>query len=196
MGSNPWLDAPAPVEPSPVSVASAPEPEVLRGVAEPVPGLPPVDRADRLEVAAIPNLDRVCVVGTHGGAGESTLAAWLEGRSMQRAWPTHPHGKPSVVLVARTTASGIEAARKAAHEWASGDVHVRLLGLVLVTDAGGKLPTQIRQLIQHLSGGLPRTWTVPWVPRLRLDPEPSPSVPSGPSARVVRSIQQVLTEKG
>lgn len=198
MGTNPWLaaqTAPEPV-PAPALSASEEEPEVLRGVDAPIPGLPPIDQTDRLPVVEIPRLDRVCVVGVHGGAGESTLAAWLGGRAMNRSWPAHPQGKPLVVLVARTTASGIEAARRAARQWASGDVDVQLVGLVLVADAGGKMPPQLRELVKHLSGGLPRTWTVPWVPRLRLEPEPSPSVPPGPSARVVRSIQQVTTEKG
>lgn len=201
MGSNPWLEVPAssdaasgPVMQDDGDVDSGLD--VLVGVSRPIPGLPPVDRADRLPVAEVPNLEQVCVVGAHGGAGESTLAAWLNGRAMHGSWPFHPTDKPRVVLVARTTASGIERARLAARQWASSDVDVQLLGLVLMADTPGKLPQPMRQLIQHLSGGLPRTWTIPWVPRLRLEPEPSPSVPPGQSARVVRSIQQLITEKG
>lgn len=194
--SNPWLDTTAAPVAASAPVQAGDESDVLRGVGQPIPGIPPVDQADRLRVVEVTSLERVCVVGTHGGAGESTLAAWLGGRAMERSWPSYPQGKPVVVLVARTTATGIESARRAARQWASGDVPVQLLGLVLIADAGGKLPTQIRHLIQHLSGGVPHTWTVPWVPRLRLEPEPSPSVPTGPSARVVRSIQQLITEKG
>ncbi|MDN5762642.1 MAG: hypothetical protein L0H41_10045 [Microlunatus sp.] len=74
-----------------------------------------------------------------------------------------------MVIVARTSARGLLAAKAAAKQWASGLVQdVELLGLVLVADAPGRLPKPLRDLMKVVSGGYPRTWHVPWVESWRL----------------------------
>lgn len=108
-------------------------------------------------------------VGAHGGAGESTLAAAVEGSAGGgHAWPATAGGSPRVVLVARTHASGLRAAQLAATQWASGSVpEVELLGLVLVADAPGRLPRELRDLTRLVAGGVPHVWNVPWLEQVR-----------------------------
>jgi hypothetical protein len=111
-------------------------------------------------------------VGTHGGAGETTLEQLLEGtRATGHAWPqTDEPGSepPQVLLVARTSARGLRSAQLAAIEWASGKVAVRLHGLVLIADAPGRLPKPLKDLAHVVGGGVPRVWRLPWVEAWRL----------------------------
>jgi hypothetical protein len=130
-------------------------------------------------------------VGVHGGAGERTLAALLEGsHRAAHAWPevaiSVAH-KPRAVLVARTHARGLLAAQAAATEWASGHTGVDLLGLVLVADAPGKLPRPLKDLAKLVSGGVPRVWHVPWVETWRQGAPPHPQ--SAPKA-----VRTMITE--
>ena len=47
---------------------------------------------------------------------------------------------------------------------------MQLEGLALVPDVPGRLPKELRDLIQVVSGGVPRTWTLPWVDAWRFAP--------------------------
>ncbi len=171
MNQNPWVTTPSigqvmatPSAETPEDLAVAP---LWVGVGAPQPGIPVPDRVDRLGRVSVP-LGSVLVVGVHGGSGESTLARWLGCRSTGHRWPVIEASTPRVLLCARTTAQGIAAARMAAREWASGEAAVDLLGLVLIEDAPGRLPKQLRREAKHASGGVPRTWLVPYSRPLRL----------------------------
>lgn len=108
-------------------------------------------------------------VGCHGGAGESTLANLLSGAAAgEHRWPVRVDGEiPYVVLVARTSYTGIMAARTAAMQWAAKDTPpVNLLGLVWSADqpSGRRpVPKPLREAHRLISGGVPRTWDIPWV---------------------------------
>ncbi len=95
-------------------------------------------------------------------------------RPAGHAWPAPAAGSPAsrVVVVARTDHSGLLAAQRVAREWASGQVAglVDLVGLVLVADAPGRRPKELRQLEQLVAGGYPRAWTLPWIDAWRLGP--------------------------
>lgn len=112
------------------------------------------------------------VVGAHGGSGESTLADLDESwQAAGHAWPELPGGAPAAcVVVARTNVRSLLAARTALTQWAASAAgeSVRLLGLVLVADAPGKIPAPIRDLAKVVGGGAPRVWHVPWVEAWRL----------------------------
>lgn len=121
------------------------------------------------------------LVATHGGAGvTSLLRAGVGGQDGKGAWPqlATPPGEslavPLVVLVARTSVSGLDSARKAARQHASGFTDEefaappRLAGLVLVADAPGKLPKPLAQRIQLVEGAFARVWHVPWLEEWRL----------------------------
>ena len=163
---NPWL-ASAQEEPLDELVDVAPAPRTPARL-EPQPGLKPPRAEARLSrVTVAHSTGRVWWVGAHGGAGESTLEQLLEGsRAAGHAWPLalpSAHvARPAVALVARTHARGLRAAQAAATEWATGEIPVNLLGLVLIADAPGRMPRPLRDLERLVRGGVPATWHLPW----------------------------------
>lgn len=126
---------------------------------------PPVDR--RLEADRAPSAG-VALLGAHGGAGVSSLLrAGLDEIAVdaERRWP---HAG-AVVLVARTSTSGLEWARDLARQHASGLAgDVELLGLVLVPDAPGRFPARTAGLRDLTAGAFARTWHLPWLEEWRV----------------------------
>ncbi|GGQ20011.1 hypothetical protein GCM10010266_48810 [Streptomyces griseomycini] len=107
-------------------------------------------------------------VGTHGGAGVSTLAAVYGGHDSGRAWPG-PDAPRSVLLVARTHAAGLDTVLPAVEAFRRGGAPrgVDLDAVVLVPDAPGRLPRPLAQrirLIEQVIG----VYRVPWVSEWRL----------------------------
>lgn len=185
---NPWLDEPEPAE---LPDAAPVEPIATTGPTVPQRGVPVPDHVDRLRVIERNLTPALWVVGAHGGAGESSLAALdSDWAAADHAWPLSPNGATHVVLTARTSATGLRAAQNAATHWAAGlDAEVRLVGLVLIADAPGRLPRALREYAQVVAGGVPRTWHLPWIERWRLGEPPDPaSVP-----REVRKLTEDLT---
>lgn len=193
LSGNPWLvEQTDPVEQAPPPRADVDGPHA-RGVQHPQQGLPVVDAVDRLPQVVV---DRPgpWVIGAHGGSGESTLAAWLGWTAAGHAWPLTEGLRPVGIVVARTSGRGLEAARHAVTEWASGAVAVDLMGLVLMGDAPGKLPPELRAQVRQLSGAAPATWVVKYLPELRVAARPDQSAPAG-AVRALRSIEKILAEK-
>ena len=137
-------------------------------------------------------------VGAHGGAGESTLEDLFSGsRAAGHCWPMSAAGlaPADVVLVARTHARGLEAAQLAMRQWAfPGFVEVRLLGLVLIADAPGRLPRPLRDLADHIKGGAPRVWWVPWVEAWRLGEPPGPHNAPTSVNRLLEDLRDLVAE--
>lgn len=195
VGSNPWLvNQPEAEEKvvAPPEVGGEPD---ARGARHPQAGLPVVDAVDRLP-RCVPDRPGPWVIGAHGGAGESTLASWLGWSAAGHAWPVLEVGdRQRGVIVARTSARGLEAARHAVTDWASGAVDFDLVGLVLMGDAPGKLPDTLRAQVRQLSGAAPVTWVVKYLPSLRTAATPDPTAPAG-ATRSLRSIKKIiLSEK-
>ena len=92
-----------------------------------------------------------------------------------------------VLLCARTTASGLEAAATALTQWAAGAVTVELIGLVLIADAPGKLPRTLRERARIIEGGAPTGWRIPWIPAWREGPPDAERHP-----RAVRKLLEDL----
>lgn len=138
---------------------------------------------------------RVWIVGAHGGAGESTLAALDEGfAATNHRWPTIEDDDPSnlVLVVARTHAHGLACAARVLGQWASGDLPglpLELLGLVLIEDAPGKLPRELADQVRISAGGAPRSWLVGFSPDIRVGLRPDPKVFSA----VLAGINQAVT---
>ncbi|MEU6141487.1 DUF6668 family protein [Streptomyces sp. NPDC047081] len=139
-------------------------PEIwLRGpVAVPEPG--PRDPA----YPAAATARRYSWVGTHGGAGVSTLATVYGGHDSGRDWPG-PDAPRSVLLVARTHASGLAAAARALDAFRLGEAPagLDLDALVLVADAPGRLPKPLDRHVRQLASVID-VYRVPWVPDWRL----------------------------
>ncbi|MFF6998043.1 DUF6668 family protein [Streptomyces sp. NPDC008313] len=108
-------------------------------------------------------------IATHGGAGTSTLAAVFGGHDAGRDWPRPEQGDPaSVLLVARTHASGLDAASHTLDIFRRGDAPpgLDLDAIVLVADAPGRLPRQLAQRIKVIASVID-VYRVPWVPAWR-----------------------------
>jgi hypothetical protein len=143
------------------------------GVAASQPGIAPPE--EPLPRVVTDTAAAVWWVGVHGGAGESTLELLAPGtRAASHSWPLPGPGRAShrVVLVARTHYAGLVAAQRAATDWATGSLGdgVVLEGLVLISDAPGRLPKPLADLEQIIAGGVPRTWRVPFVSSWRTGP--------------------------
>lgn len=130
-----------------------------------------------LQIAAEVAPPTLWVYGVHGGSGESRIAAlcptWVP---TDHAWPAIAG---SVLLVARTHAAGLLAAHGAIAHWAAGAVpHVRLVGLVLVADAPGRLPRPLADLQRQVAAGVERSWQIGWseAERLCVDDAKAPGV--------------------
>ena len=160
---NPWITKPADstaeeapdAHVPPAAVISAP----LRGMVEP-------DAADRLSRRTMSGSAALWIAGTHGGAGESRIAAVLDGaRVTDHCWPVLQDGStPRVLLVCRADMRGLTAARSALTQWASGAApELDLLGLAVLADAPGKTPKALRDFAAIVGGGAPRLWILPWV---------------------------------
>lgn len=107
-------------------------------------------------------------VGTHGGAGVSTLAAVYGGHDCGRDWPA-PEAPRSVLLVARTHATGLASAARTVEVFRRGEAPagLDLDAVVLVADAQGRLPRQLERQVRLVEATVD-VYRVPWVPAWRL----------------------------
>ena len=165
---NPWLPETVPLQERVVAEFVAPT-----GATGLQPAVTPPEAAEQLARFTTAAQARVWVVGAHGGSAETTVAQLLAGTETDHRWPdTTP--APAVLLTARTHASGLKAAQLTMRAWAAGQTpHVRLVGLVLVADAPGKLPRALSDLAEVISGGVPHLWQLPWVDEYRLAVDPA-----------------------
>lgn len=191
MSGNRWAtllaDESEPETPTAVAIDHEPGVEVLRGSPAPQPGLTAPAQGDRLGTVEV-STRGPWWVGVHGGAGESTMADLLGGDASGHRWPLMADSaqRPLVVLVARQNARGLDAAARAARDWAAGSwPGVDLLGLVIIAAAPGKVPKHLRSRTRIVAGGVPRTWMVPWIESLHL---------TGEATDLPRSCSSVLTD--
>ncbi|MEZ2390245.1 DUF6668 family protein [bacterium RCC_150] len=118
-------------------------------------------------------------MGAHGGAGESTLAALLEGAvATGHAWPVREDdgGSDVVLMVCRSNAAGLRAAQLAAIEFGSGSLPGSLAGLVVMEDAPRRLPKALADQIRLVAGAVPHLWQLPWVEAWRTCTAPDAAV--------------------
>ncbi|MFI5735951.1 DUF6668 family protein [Kribbella sp. NPDC051587] len=190
MTQNPWTRQQQP-EPGPPPGPAQTANLTPRGPSAPQHGVPAPAEDQRLPKFAIPAADTLWWVGVHGGSGESTMAQLLPGtRAANHRWPIPPPPVPTpVILVARTSGSGLRAAQRAATEWASGVVQgVAVLGLVLIADASGRLPRVLDDFADIVGGGVPRVWDIPWIEEWRRGEAPSPDNTPDEVFEVLESI--------
>ncbi|MEV1077231.1 DUF6668 family protein [Streptomyces sp. NPDC050211] len=107
-------------------------------------------------------------VGTHGGAGVTTLATVYGGQDCGRDWPG-PDDPQSVLLVARTHATGLASVLHAVEAFRRGEAPagLDLDAIVLVADAPGRLPRPLTQQVKALESVID-VYRVPWVQSWRL----------------------------
>ncbi|TCC40593.1 DUF6668 family protein [Kribbella speibonae] len=192
MTQNPWTREQSPGPQQPPQPGPGPQPDITpRGPSAPQHGVPAPAEDQRLPKFAIPAADTLWWVGVHGGSGETTMSVLLPGtRASNHRWPIPPPPVPTpVILVARTHGSGLRAAQRAAIEWASGVVQgVAVLGLVLISDAPGRLPRVLDDFADIVGGGVPRVWDIPWIEEWRRGEAPTPDNTPDEVFEVLESI--------
>lgn len=125
----------------------------------------------------------------HGGAGTSTLAQ-VDPRGKDAARLGWSEAEWTVV-VCRTHAAGLLRAKEAA-SW-PGQAS-RVIGLVTVADAPGRLPTGLRHLRRHTTGGYRYVWHVDWVEAWRCgEPVTAASTPRSVRALMAQIADRVAT---
>ena len=152
------------------------------GVTTPATQLPAIETP-----AGVP----LWFVGAHGGAGTTTLSQLVPGSgAVSRAWPA---SSATCVLVCRSNLSGLRAGQAAMVQWAAGAAPsgVALAGMVVVADADGRLPRELRQLADLLAGGVPRCWHLPWVESWRTSTTPQLVDLPHAARRVVQDLVDV-----
>jgi len=190
--TGPQVSAPAPAPAQSFDRAETPAPRQDGFLGRPAGGGLP-----SREVPA----GSVCVVGVSGGSGETTLAQLLTDvhadlqvpvMATDHYWPVGRPVSCPVVLCARTTMASLEAAQRAAAQWAGGAAPAAaVVGLVLMADAAGREPRPITDFARILAGGVPQLWRIPWVPAWRLGP-PDPQFSPRPVAAALPGIEAAL----
>ena len=106
-------------------------------------------------------------VGAHGGAGCTTLAALVApGGDAGQQWPIFDD-HPLCVVVARATVLGLERAHQVLLQGLREVENVTILGVVVVNDTPGKLPTEIKHKLEILAP-LVQIWHINYFPAIRL----------------------------
>ncbi|MFJ6197326.1 hypothetical protein [Micromonospora sp. NPDC092111] len=114
-------------------------------------------------------------IAAHGGAGTTTLTRLLGGTDLGCRWPDAALAEPAtVMLVGRTNAEGMRAVSRALNTLREGrhPPGLRLVGLVLLADAPGRLPLALARRIRVLRSVAP-VHRVPWIPSWRLGQQPA-----------------------
>ena len=142
-------------------------------------------------VRAYPTIEceeRFWLVGAHGGAGTSTWASLLDAADGGCQWPSVVGGA-DVVIVCRSSMAGLEAARRAGMQWASGAVpDVDLRGLLVVPDLPGRLPKPLREAAAKTAGAFPTTIYAPWVGAWRMSVRAELGSPSRHLTRALDAV--------
>lgn len=176
LGTNPWLPALTENSAAPAPPDALEREGILTtGAVHPQEGVPPVEANLNLRTWRTDHAP-LFVVGVHGGAGESTLSGLVMGaKGTGHRWPATDH-TPAVLLCARTSYAGLSAAQRAARAWAAGQTpSLRLLGIVFIADAPGKLPRPLAEFRQLIAGGVPHHWLLDWHEPFRLGDGASPA---------------------
>ncbi|WBB55272.1 hypothetical protein [Verrucosispora sp. WMMD573] len=118
--------------------------------------------------------DGIGWIGAHGGAGASTLARLLGGTDIGCRWPDPALAEPAqVMVVGRTNLDGLRAVSRALNALREGrhPTGMRLVGVVLIADAPGRLPPTLLGRIRLLRSIAP-VHRLPWIPSYRVGAEP------------------------
>lgn len=137
----------------------------------------------------------------HGGAGVTTINralpggyAFGTGPADHDEWPGLP-----VVAVCRSHSAGLLAAQKFAQHVHNNDGW-QVLGLVVVADVPGRLPRQLEELLQLVSGGFIQTragaptgkvWRAGWVEEWRRGEPVTPQNTPDSYRTILRDLAQM-----
>lgn len=181
MSENPWISA---VQPHIDTQHPVQDSRTQIPTWQPQSG---IRSAGGLRIVPTDSSHGLWIVGAHGGAGATTLASLLQAGDAGTAWPVPRARRTAVVVVARSDVRGLQAAQRAAIQWASGAVGaVNLRGLCLIPDAPGKQLKELAGLTRLVSGAFPAVWHLDFVSHWRAHLPTESDVP--------RSMKKALAE--
>lgn len=132
----------------------------------------------------------VQLVGLHGGAGTSTVAALIGPHALDCGTDLEhlAYLAVPVLFVTRSHAHGLDLALRLGQQFAARSLEpVPILGLCVVHDAP-TLSKKLARTLRSVQKALPSCWTVPWDEDLRNDPTLPPTASRGRLGRDVRRI--------
>jgi hypothetical protein len=109
------------------------------------------------------------LVGAHGGAGTTTLAAAGIGHDAGgQHWPRVNGARIGVLIVCRASSAGLVAASHIGTAVQRRQVPpgMHVLGLIIVAAQPGRWPRIVRERAALVGGWFPQAWRVPWVPEV------------------------------
>lgn len=168
----------------------------IRPTGAPSPHDPVLRVPDHFNVASVQPGITVQVAGLHGGAGTSTVAAFLGESAMDCGVGLGGLADPDipVLVVARTHAQGLILLRRVAAQFgSSGLTRIRLLGSVMVEDAP-VLSKELQRTAKSLRKALPHSWYVRWSEEFRHSPDPPRPADSGHLHRIRKSVFSTATK--
>ncbi|MGW5440540.1 DUF6668 family protein [Nocardia asteroides] len=122
-----------------------------------------------------PHPPLVAILGAHGGAGASTLAAWwAPAADSGRCWPASTETTQLVVIAARLCLPGLISCAERLREWHADLTPdgVQVLGVVLTAVRPGRVPRPVRRYRAVVEDLAPVVWQIGWHDEL-LEREPS-----------------------
>lgn len=148
------------------------------------PGLSPTLEApaQAWETQNVGPLKGIAVMGLHGGAGATTLAALLgDGATdVGRAWPISHNAWTAkawpipVIAVARNDYTGLRAADTFVRSWATEQLTGSHLSALVLIDAGPRISDARKKSTKRLLRMVPRGTHLPWIDSW-LDAPPDPT---------------------
>jgi hypothetical protein len=167
------------------------------GPTTPTPGLNPPDTVDQLRGVRTNEVranGKYWILGAHGGAGESTLAALdPNAKAAGHAWPVSSHIQ-DVVVIAREHKAGIRAAQCAGQHWGSGSLPwVRVIALVTIPSHPGKLHKDLAKYLDHVAGGFPIHLRMGWHLDYHHHLDPREATPSRSTAKIAKNLRYLST---
>lgn len=151
-------------------------------------------------VSDVGPFEGLAVMGLHGGAGATTVAALLGdgaaevGHSWpisQNAWTGSPWPIP-VIAVARTDHHGLAATDRFIRSWANGQLTGSQLSALVLIEAGPRTSDARKKATKRLLRMAPRGTHIPWMDSW-LDAPPDPARLPGRIKRIIKLLNTPTT---
>ena len=138
---------------------------------------------------------RIAVMGLHGGAGATTVAALLGDGATEvgQSWPVSQNAWTGsawpipVVAVARTDHTGLAAADRFIRSWANGQLTGSQLSALVLIEAGPRTSDARKKATKRLLRMVPRGTHIPWMDSW-LDAPPDPARLPGRIKRIIKLL--------
>ncbi|WP_127920961.1 DUF6668 family protein [Bifidobacterium xylocopae] len=190
---NPWVDEAPSIDAFP-TVKDQAVPNVALPPRQPIQpaftrsGIPVPEHM--LPVVEPWEANRIWIVGAHGGAGESTLAA------LDPTWEAANHAFPAesqVIVCCRTDAAGLERGRLALQQVMAGYAGAaRVVALALVSDSPARLTSSLKQRRRLVASLAPTVVDFPYQRQLRTTPVTTGDVRPGLFEEQVSTLHHLL----